>query len=48
METMIIKLPRSMKSFVEERVKSREHHNASAYIRKLIREDRTRKAQEDL
>lgn len=48
MATMNISLPDSLKDFVQERAASADYSNPSDYIRALIREDKQRKAEEQL
>ena len=48
MATMNISLPDSLKDFVQERAASADFSNPSDYIRALIREDKQRKAEEQL
>ena len=42
MSTMIISLPDSLKSFVDEQVDTGSYGTASEYVRELIRKDRDR------
>ena len=48
MATMNISLPDSLKDFVQERATSADYSNPSDYIRALIRQDKQRKAEEQL
>lgn len=47
-QTMNISLPDPMKDFVDHQVASGHYSSASEYVRKLIREDEKRKAEEKL
>jgi antitoxin ParD1/3/4 len=46
--TMNISLPEALRAFVEERVAEGSYASASDYVRALIRDDRTRRAQAGL
>ena len=48
MQTMNISLPDTMKDFVDRQVASGHYSSASEYVRKLIREDEKRTAEEKL
>jgi antitoxin ParD1/3/4 len=48
MQTMNISLPDKLKEFVDEQVASGRYSSVSEYVRNLIRDDETRKAQEKL
>jgi len=47
-QTMNISLPDTMKDFVDRQVASGHYSSASEYVRKLIREDEKRTAEEKL
>ena len=42
MRTMQISLPKSLKSFVDQQVRSRGYSSSSEYVRELIRKDQDR------
>ena len=42
--SMNVSLPKSLRSFVEERISSSAYTSASEYVRELIRKDRERQA----
>ena len=42
MSTMNISLPESLKTFVDQQVRSRAYSSSSEYVRELIRKDRDR------
>ena len=42
MSTMNISLPESLKTFVDQQVKSRGYNSSSEYVRELIRKDQDR------
>lgn len=42
MSTMNISLPKSLKSFVDQQVRSRGYSSSSEYVRELIRKDQDR------
>jgi antitoxin ParD1/3/4 len=46
--SMNISLPESMREFVEEQVSAGSYGTVSEYFRELVREDKKRKAQEEL
>ena len=48
MQTMNISLPDPMKDFVDRQVASGHYSSASEYVRRLIREDEKRRAEEKL
>ena len=48
MQTMNISLPDQLKEFVDAQVDSGRYSSVSEYVRDLIRDDETRKAQEKL
>ncbi|HKX46751.1 MAG TPA: type II toxin-antitoxin system ParD family antitoxin [Planctomycetota bacterium] len=45
--SMNVSLPKSLRSFVEERVSSSSYTSASEYVRELIRKDRERRAAQE-
>jgi antitoxin ParD1/3/4 len=45
--SMNVSLPKSLRSFVDERVSSSSYTSASEYVRELIRKDRERQAAHD-
>src|SRR5690606_21966469 len=45
--SMNISLPKTLRSFVDERVSSSSYTSASEYVRELIRKDRERRAAHD-
>ena len=45
--SMNVSLPRTLRSFVEERVSNASYTSASEYVRELIRKDREREATKD-
>lgn len=48
METVIIALPESMKSFVQDRVSEGGYSSVSEYVRELIRADQKRRVEEPI
>ena len=48
MKSMNISLPESMRTYVEEQIKTGDYGTASEYIRDLIRRDRAKKEQDRL
>ena len=48
MKSMNISLPESMRTYVEEQIKTGDYGTASEYIRDLIRRDRAQKKQDRL
>jgi len=42
MSTMNISLPQSLKTFVDQQVKTRDYSSSSEYVRDLIRKDQDR------
>ncbi len=48
MTSLNISLPRSLKEFVEERVKEGGYSTPSEYVRELLREDQKRRAEDKL
>lgn len=48
MEALTVSLPKAMKEYVQERVKTGGYGNTSEYVRDLIRAEQKRRAKEEL